>query len=214
MSWVGAPGPGIRNDVRIQLDASCTIEDEASGDSETYYLIAPCRAEYMYRDGPMFVLPNWEFCGIWSKRDYLIIRTHWSSHRDNRTYGAPPELFSEVHLDIRTFPKTRCLLDDAEIVKATMDKLPLVARTELRDEQRRVRAVLQYSVKTMNLSQAPPCFQVDTGPAHVVYNALDKAEFLLRKPTSILEGDKLLYSTTDYSVVGIVPARTEIVCGD
>lgn len=71
MSWVGAPGPGIRNDVRIQLDASCTIEDEASGDSETYYLIAPCRAEYMYRDGPMFVLPNWEFCGIWSKRDYL-----------------------------------------------------------------------------------------------------------------------------------------------
>ena len=38
------------NIARIQLDAACTLVDEADGSETTYYLIAPCRAERMYLD--------------------------------------------------------------------------------------------------------------------------------------------------------------------
>jgi hypothetical protein len=54
------------NIARIRLDAACTLIDERSGEGEVFYLIAPCRAERMYRDGALFQLPSYEFCGIFA----------------------------------------------------------------------------------------------------------------------------------------------------
>lgn len=45
MRWFGAV-----NNVRILVDAACTLTDDATGKSETYYLIAPCRAENTHGD--------------------------------------------------------------------------------------------------------------------------------------------------------------------
>jgi hypothetical protein len=88
--------------------------------------------------------------------------------------------------------------------------------------------VLEYPIKTMNVARLPDRFQVDTGPlivpdfgaqvahpierfevAHVVYNRLDKAEFILRRPTPIGAGGGPP-STTDYSEVRVTPARTSL----
>ena len=55
MTWFPHDGGNI---ARIQLDAACTISDAGTGTSETFYLIAPCRAERMYLDTPLFQLPN------------------------------------------------------------------------------------------------------------------------------------------------------------
>ena len=218
------------NIARIQLDAACTIVDPA-GVSETYYLIAPCRAERMYRDGELFQMPNYEFCGIWSRAECLLLRTHWTSERDDREYGLNRERFADVRLDIHTFPATRRLADRAQIVEATLANRPLIARTELRDEERGWRAVLEYPVKTMNVTREPPRFQVDTGPlllpdfasaaarpierldvAYVVYHAFDRAEFIARRATPIPAGDRPLAAVTDYSAVRVMPAQNEILC--
>ena len=222
MTWFPKGGGNI---ARIQLDAACTLLDEQTGASETFYLIAPCRAERMYLDTNLFQMPNYEFCGIWSARDFLLIRTHWVSARDNREYGLYQDRWEEVRLDIRHFPQARQLADNAQIVQATLENLPLVARTNLHDGVRGKRALLEYPIKTMNLLQTPPSFQVDTGPlilpdfaatpvrpieqfdvAHVVYHTFDKAEFILRKPVPLSE------PTTDYSVVEVLPAENEIWC--
>jgi hypothetical protein len=216
---------GQGNIARIQLDAACTLVDEQTGATETFYLIAPCRAEQMYLDTPLFQLPNYEFCGIWSTDEFLIIRTHWVSARDNREYGVDHDRWERVRLDIRHFDQARLLADDVQIVQATLENLPLVARTILHDPERGTRAILEYPIKTMNLMQEPPAFQVDTGPlivpnfaaspahpieqfelAHVVYHSFDKAEFILRKPVPLPE------PTTDYSVVEVTPAQNEIWC--
>src|SRR5438045_2177763 len=118
MTWFPKGGG---NTARIQLDAACTLIDEQTGAAETFYLIAPCRAERMYLDTNLFQMPNYEFCGIWSTRDFLIIRTHWVSARDNREYGLYQDRWEQVRLDIRHFPQARLLADDAQIVQATLE---------------------------------------------------------------------------------------------
>jgi len=218
------------NVARIQLDAACMLTDE-SGESERFYLIAPCRAERMYLQTPLFQMPNYEFCGIFSPQDCLLIRTHWASERDNREYGLNRGRFADVRLDVRTFPSELPLPDAAAIVAATLANRPLVARTEVRDPARGRRALLEYPVKTMNVLPEPPRFQVDTGPlirpdfaspaerpierlamAYVAYNRFDRAEFIWREPTALSAGDGAPARTTDYSRVEIVPALNQIVC--
>src|SRR5437764_5956715 len=126
-------GKNKGNIARIQLDAACTIVDEKTGESEIYYLIAPCRSERMYQEGQNFQMPNYEFCGIFSKNEVMLVRTAWQSDRDNREYGGNRERFDDVHLDIRLFNKARVLANDAEIVQATLANQALIARTEIRD---------------------------------------------------------------------------------
>ena len=222
MTWFPHDGGNI---ARIQLDAACTLFDAQTGASETFYLIAPCRAERMYLDTPLFQLPNYEFCGIWSAKEYLIIRTAWASAHDNRQYGLHSDRWT-VRLDLRHFTTARQLDNNDVIVEATLANLPLVARTILAAAHGK-QAILEYPIKTMNLMQNPTRFQVDTGPlivpdfvapvthaieqfevAHVVYHTFDKAEFILRKPVPLAE------PTTDYSVVQIGPAQHELWCAD
>jgi hypothetical protein len=229
MTWVPQDPDG--NIARIQLDAACTIANPDSGSAETFYLIAPCRSERMYLDTPLFQMPNYEFCGIWSDTEMLILRTHWISERDHREhggYGERPARFRGVRLDVRTFAEAQPLPTPASVVEATLANRPLIARTELRDARSGQTAVLEYPVKTMNVARHPDRFQIDTGPlivpdftsasahqierfdvAHVVYNTLDRAEFILRRPTPVAEGSPPVL-TTDYSEVRILPARTTL----
>jgi hypothetical protein len=219
------------NVARIQFDAACTLTSARTGESHTYYLIAPCRAEEMYRDRDLFLLPNYEFCGIFSADECLLIRTHWQSDRDNREHGLNTIRFTEVRLDIRTLP-TEELPDDAAIVAATLANAPLVARTTLRDAASDVVAVIEYPVKTMNVlpvgqqfQPGGPRFQVDTGPillpdfasaarpierfdlAHIVYNRATQLEAILRRPVPLGPGHA---AVTDYSVVQTLPAHTTL----
>ena len=233
MTWFG---PG--NHARIQLDAACTIVDEQAGTEEAYYLIAPCRSERCYMADPLFTMPNYEFFGIWSREEFLLIRTHWVSARDNRTYGVIREHWDDVHLDIRRFPQAEQLPDRGSIVTATLANRPLIARTELRDESGGQRAVLEYPVRTMNvlpvkapgIPRDPPQFQVDTGPiifpdftkdtdkaielfevAYVVYNLFDEAYFTLRKPLAAREGDDPAHHVTDYSEIRVLPVQNQVL---
>ena len=108
---------------------------------------------------------------------------------------------------------------------------PFMARTELWDEARGLRALLEYPVRTMNAYMDANEFQVDTGPlivpdfareadrtierfdmAYVLYNTFDKAEFVLRKPVQVAESGDESILITDYSQVRVVPARHEIYC--
>jgi len=216
------------NIARILLDAACTVTDERSGESETFYLIVPCRSERMYRDdGQLFQLPNYEFCGIFAEDECLLMRTHWVSERDDREYGRNDERFAEVKLDIRR-RAARELADAAKIVEVTLANRSLVARTALRDDATGRSAVIEYPVKTMNVLRSGPRFQVDTGPilvpdfastapraierfdiAHVVYHRHDTAEFVLRRPQAVGVGTGAV-AVTDYTAIQTFAARNTI----
>lgn len=214
---------------RIQIDATCTVTDERSGTTETYVLSAPCRAEHMYRDESLFIMPSYEFRGIFSQDRCLLLRTHWTSDRDWHEPGSNTERFSRVTLDLRHDAEARVLNDPAAIVAATLANQPLVVTTELRDEARGVHALLTYPIKTQNVIEHPPRFQVDTGPvllpdftaaarnpierfhiAHVVYHRLDRAEFVIRQPVPVGDRDGIPVAVTDYSVIQVHPAQHQL----
>jgi hypothetical protein len=217
-SFVTFFGRNDGNIARIQIDAACTLIDERTGARRAYYLIAPCRAEEVYVDSSLLVIPNYEFAGIFTEDECLLIRTHWRSDRDNREYGRTTERFDHVEIALRTNADAHPLADSAAILAATLANAPLVGQTEVRDEERGMRAVLEYPIKTMNVLRATAQYQVDTGPvllpdfasttpreieqfdlAYILFHQFDQAEFILRKPVSIVPEEPRAV-VTDYSI--------------
>ena len=118
------------------------------------------------------------------------------------------------------------------VIEATLKALPLVARTEIWDEARKLRAIIEYPVKTMNFHPERQRFQVDTGPlplpdftsnaaekiewfslAHVVYNTFDRAEFIIRQPTPVSVDGQEVCSVVCYSGIRVHEARNSVLCG-
>lgn len=225
MRWLGSG-----NNVRILIDAACTLIDDETGQSESYYLIAPCRAENTHADDDLIKMPSYEFCGIWGEKEKYIIRTYWVSDRDRYQYVDKADT-----LDIRRFQNVRQLTDNDAVFSATMESsAPLISRTTIHDDRNGTTAVLEYPVNTMNVIDVPRVrYQVDTGPlilpdfntiaarpienleiAYVVYNKSDEAQFIVRKPVPIMDDDAPVFSKTDYSEIRIMSAKNEILLAE
>lgn len=231
MTFFTTPRQGA-NIARIQIDAVATVTDEKTGETESFYLIMPCRSEYMYLDSQLFQVPNYEFCGVFTEDQVMIVRTGWTSDRDNREVAIAGVRFEKVELSITHYTSPTTLGDDQAVVDATLANRPLVARTTIRDEASGRTAVLDYPVKTMNVTTSPARFQVDTGPvlvpdfgseaqhaierhdiAHVVYHQRNQAEFVLRRPHQVGERDGQPVSVTDYTEIVTFAADNEIFAG-
>jgi hypothetical protein len=222
------------NSARIQLDARCTVTDRGSGTSEDFVLITPCKSERIYLKEKLFQDPNYDFCGIWSRKEFLILRTH-ASHDPKRVSERDPaantDRFAEVRIDLRTFAETQALTTDEQVVRATLKNLALVARTHVQHTDPHLSAVLEYPIKTMNVCEGTKRFQVDTGPlllpdftsraaraverlslAFICYNTYDNGEFVLRQPTPVMVDGKEVCQVMHYSRIVPMTAKHEIFC--
>jgi len=216
------------NTARIQVESRCELVDEASGNSQVFWLVASCKAEETYAPKDLFKVPNYDFCAIFSDTDYTIFRTHVVDDGYIET-GLNADRFEEVRIDIRWTDGERKLSAAGDIVEATVENLPLVGRTEIRDERNRLRAAIDYPVKTMNVHPERKIFQVDTGPialpdltsekerwierlelAYVAYNRFDSADFILHAPTPVIEGGERLCIVRHYSMVRTMKAKNTI----
>ncbi len=233
--WVVPPRPDDRkpghmpwgNSARIQLDARCEVV-ERGGASEEFFLITPCRTEWMYRDDTLFQAPNHEYVGAWSRTQAIGLgsMTRRVGQKETSRPISIRDGFTSYELTVRRFPNTRRLADDSDVVQATIDNLPLVAVTEIEREGARV--VMEYPVKTMNIHPERNRYQVDTGPllfadpaddagsaierlrmAFVCYNRPDVAEFALR--TTLDAGGR---PVDDYTEVRRLQAASAIYAAD
>ena len=224
-SFVTFVTPHRGNNARIQVEAICDLI--TGGESTRYLLVASCKAEETYGTGDLFRLPNYDFSCIFSDSQYQIIRVHLPLSDDWLETGVSDERFEEVNIHVGEAAARLCQDEDA-IVRATLDNLPLVARTELLDDNGGVYARLEYPVKTMNVNDERWCFQVDTGPAivpdlerevaqeiecfdlaFVVYNRFDRAEFIIQQPTPV--GEESL-PVGHYSRIRKMQARNQLFC--
>ena len=233
------PRPHSRHNVphgnwaRIDLDALIDVTDESTGKSDTFVLIAPCRTEWVYAENRLFQIPSSEYRNIYSLTEKRNIGQSITDD-GSRSKGHPvKERYRSLKIDIKTYRRTRLLKTPAEIVKATADHQPLVGRTEIREPGAKRRFVLQYPIRTMNFQPKTNSFQVDTGPvlvpdfkvkseksidqlemAYVAYNRLDRAEFLIRRPTPVTDKDgKKLCQVLHYSESRELSAQTQILAG-
>lgn len=243
MTWDLPPRPDSRpdarhniplgNKARIQLEAIVNVIDDESGSSEQLVLIAPCRTEWVYAESGLFQLPSREYRNIYSLTEQRTMGRAITF--DGETSRAAPiaDQFRSMKIDVVRFPASRVLDTPEAINEATENNFPLVGRTELRDKNRR-RYILEYPIKTMNFRPENSSFQVDTGPllvpdftsaetkpidrlemAHIAYNRLDRAEFILRRPTAISgEASPDALRVLHYSELVAVEATTRILTGE
>lgn len=213
------------NSARILLDARCTVTDTDSGRSEEFYLIAPCRTEWMYRDDQVIQNPSGEYRVIFSQDRQLSVGV--LPGQTSQPPSISTERFLSLTFTLRSYPEVTELTTAAAVVAATQANLPVSVRTELGMGQR-YQAVLEYPVKTMNINVERQRFQVDTGPlifadlarvaqeahwidglalAHTVYNRLDKAEFVCRRPMPLVRDGQEVATVIEFSEFHKVPAR-------
>lgn len=224
----------LGNKARIQVDAFIDVINEETGSSERFVLIAPCRTEWVYAEERLFQIPSGEYRVIFSLKEERSMRRALTFQGEAPRGHPVKDIFRALEIDIRTFPQTRAWKTPAEVCAATARNVPLIGRTELRDPKRKERYVLEYPIKTMNFRPETPSFQVDTGPllvpdftspaaaaidrlemAHIACNRLDRAEFILRRPTPIADKEgKELVRVLHYAEVREHVARTQVLSGE
>ena len=240
MTWAVEPNPQdqrkpghmqIRNSARIQLDARCEIVNDEDGTSEEFFLITPCRTEWMYRSDTLFQYPSGEYCAIWSESEFLNVGYRITDNEVKRTAARIKDRFSDFRLTVRTHSKTHALVNSEQIVQATQANDALVGRTDIWNESKSMRATIEYPIKTININHEHKLFQVDTGPlpfpdftrssmrpiewfsvAFVCYNTFDLAEFILRKPTPVVNGGREVCNVVTYSGIRRLPVQNSIYC--
>ncbi len=217
------------NNARIQVEARCELT--ADGTTEEFLLVASCKSEHTYAKQELFCDPNYDFCGIFSKSEYRLHRVGLPYDAEAMDAGAIPDRFEEVKIAVRLVEAEVCR-DAAAVVAATLAGRLLIARTELRSEDGTKRALIEYPVKTMNVHEAPPCFQVDTGPillpdfssdrpaieafnlAFVAWNVPDWAEFVIQTAVEacpeLPNGPKVGH----YATIKVMDASNQILAWD
>ncbi len=116
-----------------------------------------------------------------------------------------------------------------EIRDATAAGVRSVAQTEIRNEDTKLTAVIEYPVKTMNVSLDNSVYQVDTGPIlpgssrrfdvpieclswrTVAFNVPHFADFIIEQPTPIVQDEQELAQVYHYSKPFSLPAVNRLL---
>lgn len=226
-SFVRGKAPG--NAARFWIESRTRIFDQQGDRTEEYHQCGACKSENTFARSDLFVEDNYDFIPIWGRQSGIIFRSHAQEHEAYREVrdGADCLWGGPVwHLVERDAREVRTA---AEIRDATHAFLPLVAETEIRNDDTRMRAVIQYPVKTMNVLEAEDIHQVDTGPvafpdlsrrrdrlaehiwlAFVAFNAEHFADFVIEAPTPIHVDGRAVARVPHYSRIVSLAARNRL----
>ena len=225
-----------RDSVRVLIESRILLAGGPHGTGIPYYLGASCKGEDTYgvrkQYGPMgfragartlFLDPNYDFTWIVGSGSAVIFRR---ALPDASNPAGAPGRYREVRADTsRTWGPLRLQLapatgayeipvsDFAAVAAATDAGHGIVAQSEIADAGTGTRAVIEYPVKTMNVSRAGhpaagdgSVWQTDTGPIGVpdlsrrhdppvacfslgfiavASRQPDAADFVLERPTAL-----------------------------
>lgn len=192
-----------RNEVRFWVESRTRVIDERSGACEDYLQCASCKSEDTFAESNLFYADNYDFLPVFGPaRGVIFRRKAWL----NPNYRSCPDtrdmwggqIHHLVEADAEELPTPDAVL------AATYAFRPLVAQTEFRDADARLRAILEYPVKTMNTNRERHLYQVDTGPvalpdlarwrevsvealglAFIAFNVPHFADVVLEVPTTL-----------------------------
>ena len=220
---------GRTNNARLQVESLCRLTDERTGVTREYLFFASCKSEDTFAEKDLFYEDNYDFCGIFSDEEYAIFRTHSTHTEGFREQGLWGDRFEEVHRHI-VRAEGSALGEDIEIVQASLRNTPLIGRVEIASGDGKLRAILEFPIKTMNANDIKNLYQVDTGPvafpdfeveverhierlspAYVAYNAPDFADFVVQQALPIVVEGRQVARVTHYSRRVSLPAKTRVI---
>ena len=117
-----------------------------------------------------------------------------------------------------------------QIRDATATDTPLAAQAEITNEETGLRCVMEYPIKTMNISIDDSIWQVDTGPiafpdltkqfdppvdsvrlAFAVFNAPHFCDFVIEQPTPVVHDEQEVCKVYHYSKPVSFPAKNRVL---
>ena len=214
--------------VRVTIESRIIVYDDAAGTATAYYLGASCKSEDTYgvnkdysADGfkpgakTLFKDPNYDFTWIIGGPSAVIFRRLLSAEGYRTVRADTTREWGESNLQLWPASGRYAIPTDQfePAVRATEAGDGLVAQTEISDPATELRAVIEYPVKTMNVSRdglpnqdGQSVWQIDTGPVGVpdlskrydppisafslgfiatISRHPDAADFVLEQPTSL-----------------------------
>lgn len=222
-------GTAPMNNVRFWVESRTTIYDK-SGAPTDYYQCASCKSENTFGEKDLFLADNYDFLPILGGGYWLVFRRPARISDRYRTVRKAEEIWGEPRLLLHEAADAVPLETFEKIRDATSAGLPLVSRTEIRDEQTGLRAVVECPVKTMNISIDKSMYQVDTGPiaypdlskpadpqidclrlAFVAFNAPHFADFIVEQPTALVEQGQEKGQFYHFSAPFSLPAKNSLL---
>ena len=198
------------NEVRFWVESRTRIIDETSGQSEDYVQVGSCKSEHTFAKENLLHEDNYDFLPVFGPEWSVVYRRHANLRDSYREIRRSEEWWNGQQYRLIVGSDVEELTSDAAVREATYESVPIVAQTQVRNEETGLQAIMEYPVKTMNTNRANDIYQVDTGPvafpdlsqrharhvdalslAFVVFNAPHFADFVLEAPTRV--GDEQVY---------------------
>lgn len=194
---------GRANCARIQVESRLVLSQPEAGQTE-YWLVASCKAEQTYAPQSLFQHPNYDFCIIYTRDRYRILREPLLHDPALGESGRLLDRFESVQFGLNQATGAESLATPDAVYEATLAGRLLVAQNELAMASGAT-ATLEYPVKTMNVRPEPQGWQIDTGPlasppdlgwdgaletldlAYAAFNTADWVELLRHRPHAVRE---------------------------
>lgn len=215
------------NRVRFWVESRTRIVDERNSEAEEFYQCASCKSENTFVPQGLFKKDNYDFLPIFGPRQTLIFRRKAWLNDDYRTTYPVGEPWGLPILDLREAARAHLLEGNEAVRQATFQALPVVAQTEIWNDETGLRAIVEYPVKTINIHVEKNLYQVDTGPlalpdlsrrwerfidslslAFVAFNASHFVDVVIETATPLSSGERAYH----YSELKSLPATNRLYC--
>lgn len=218
LSFISGRNP--ENSVRFWVESRLRVIDEKTGQTEDYYQCGSCKSEDTFAPSNLFYPDNYDFTPVFGPQYGIVYRRKAYLNPNYKTCPKASDMWEGQLYKLKEPDYCELLKSNEDIRRATHDAVPLVAQTEIFNDEIGLRAILEYPVKTMNIHDSKNMYQVDTGPvlfvdlagrcertvdavslAYVAFNVPDFADFVIERPTRISDGEQ---TSQVYHYSGIV----------
>jgi hypothetical protein len=218
------------NNVRFWVESRTIVFDDANRTSTVFYQCASCKSENTFGEKDLLQADNYDFLPIFGGGYYLIFRRPARISANYRKTCKAAEVWGEPKMMLHEAADVTRLDTFEQIRDATAAGLPLVTQTEIRDDKTGLRAVIECPSKTMNISLLKKMYQVDTGPiafpdlskrfdvpieclslAFLVFNAPHFADFVIERPTPVVENGQEKCKIYHFSAPFSLPAKNVVL---
>jgi hypothetical protein len=222
-------GKAALNEVRFWVESRTRIIDPRSGRTEDYIQAGACKSENTFAPDNLFITDNYDFLPVFGPEWGVIFRRKATAQDGYRSCQPASEMWAGQRYHLVEPKGTRLLESNESIREAAYDFVPLVAQTEIWNDETQLRAIIEYPVKTLNTHRQDNMYQVDTGPvvlpdlsgrhqrlvdgmrlAFIAFNVAGFADLVIEERTPVGAEGK----TYHYSELLSLPAKNRLYAHD
>ena len=218
------------NAVRFWVESRTILYDDEAATKLVIYQCGSCKSEHTFAEENLLQEDNYDFMPIYGGEDMLILRRHVDVRDRYRQLRKVKEVWGEPNMRLHYGKTVTELMTFEQIRDVTATDTPLAAQTEISNEETGLRCLMEYPIKTMNISIDSRIWQVDTGPvafpdltrrfeppvdsvrlAFAAFNAAHFCDFVIEQPTPVFRHEQEICKVYHYSSPISFPAKNRVL---